>query len=174
MSLSSEIVRIMQGCADEIRANLAAEKINASGRTSESIRVREVAGGFQLVVGRDGEHAIETKTGKIMQRDTAPAETLEIGRPAGRVPMGFYYIIKQWTREKGLTFGSERERATFAYFVAQKIAREGTKRNAANVNVYSDAVRGAVGEIEQACKAEVTGLIRAAIDGQRINTNINF
>lgn len=175
-TLESEIIRVLQKCADEIRGNMQAAGVNASGRTADSVRVREIDGyGLQLVAGRDGSHEIEAgRLGTIEQRDTAPFPTVEIGRPAGRVPFGFRYIISEWSREKGITFGNERERSTFAYFLARRIAREGTLRNNAKVDVYSTAVTNAADKIRAICQQYVATQIQAAVGGLTITTQTNF
>lgn len=172
--LETVIVRTLHDCADAIRANMQAQNINASGRTSESIRVRDMGGdGYQLVAGRDGDHTIEAGLEIITQRDTAPFPTVEIGRPGGNVPKGFYYIIREWTREKGLQFSSETERGTFAYFTARKIAREGTKRNQENADVYSTQATECANAIREACKKYLKDTIRAATGGFSITTSTN-
>ena len=79
----------------------------ASGKTAASLNVMAEADFVSLL----GRKAIGT---------------LETGRKAGPVPKNFYLIIKQWSKDKGLTFESESQRGTFAYFVAKKIAEEGT------------------------------------------------
>ena len=104
----------------------------------------------------------------IYGSDTAPIPTLEFGRKSGKVPRGFYYIIKEWTREKGLNFASESERGTFAYFVARKIAREGTKRNMTNADVYSTPVMNAKDRIEKAVKANLNNTLMAALTSPRV------
>lgn len=147
MELKDEVIRILTDTRDEIRANMSANGINASGRTSASIRVLVYDGGVRLVGGTDGTHAV---TRDIYGSDTAPIPTLEIGREGGKVPRGFYHIIKEWSREKGLQFNTEGERSTFAYFVAQKIAREGTRRHMLAVDVYSTPVNKAVGRVSDA------------------------
>ena len=65
--------------------------------------------------------------------------TLETGRKSGKVPAGFYQIIKQWVIDKGISFDSQSERNSFAYLVSRKIAREGTQlyRTGAEADVYT-------------------------------------
>ena len=136
MALNDDIVRsvsaALERCREAIRATMAAEGVDASGRTSDSLRVVQRTDGFDLVGGGEG---------------AAPIPTLEVGRGGGAVPVGFYYIIKQWTRDKGLQFGSETQRGTFAYFAAQKIAREGTQRHKSPKDIYSTHARNTAEEI---------------------------
>lgn len=139
----------LQQCRSEIQANMASKGVNASGRTSRAFDVRKVAGGYELVLRHDIQVAIPKKPrgfGSVFV-GTAPLETLEVGRPGGKVPSGFYYIIKQWTRDKGLSFGSETDRQRFSYFTARKIAKEGTKRNKRNVQIYKIPVNRAKADI---------------------------
>ena len=174
-TLETEIIRVLQDCASEVRENMESMGVNASGRTSASVRVREVGGHFQIVAGRDGDHAIEAGAfGSIQQRDTAPFPTVEVGRPAGGVPRGFYYIIKEWSKEKGLTFASEKERATFAFFVSRKIAREGTERNTNNIDVYTTPVTKAAEKVRKVCNEYIARQVRAAIGRFGVSTNTNI
>ena len=165
--LESEIIKVLEQTKQEIRANMSSKRINASGRTSESLRVEKYADGLRLVGGTNGTHGIADSP-DIYGSDTAPIPTLEFGRKSGKVPRGFYYIIKEWTREKGLNFASESERGTFAYFVARKIAREGTKRNEANADVYSTPVMNAKDRIEKAVKANLNNTLTAALTSPRV------
>ena len=127
-SLTNDIRKALLQCKAEILAAMDAKNINASGRTARSLQVVETNDTIGLY---------------LVGKDHAPLSTLEIGRPGGRVPKGFYQIIKQWTYDKNLQFSSERERATFAYFTARKIAADGTKRHEQPVEVYSVPVQQA-------------------------------
>ena len=73
----------------------------------------------------------------------------------GKVRAGFYGMIKQGTRDKGLQCGTESERGTFAYFVARKIAREGTQRHRLPVDVYSTPAKAAKNAIESVLRRMV-------------------
>ena len=65
--------------------------------------------------------------------------TLETGRKPGRVPKNFRAIIEQWAKDKGITIEKPK---TFAYFVAKKIATEGTKlfRQGGRDDIYSTEI----------------------------------
>ena len=126
--------------ADEIRGNMATKGINASGRTSSSITVRQLQTGVQLVGGGD---------------DTAPIATVEVGRGGGAVPYGFTAILEQWSIDKGLSFETAARRHSFAYLLAKKIAREGTHRHAFPEDVYSGTVDVAVKDIREIVAKEV-------------------
>ena len=167
--LESEIIKVLEQTRDEIRANMEAQHINASGRTSASLRVEEYQGGVRLVGGYDKRRDIRDAPG-IYANETAPIPTLEFGRECGKVPRGFYYIIKDWTRAKRLSFENESERATFAYFVAKKIAREGTLRNDAHADVYSTPTVKARDRINGILRQTVKGAILQGLAGGKIQT----
>ena len=140
-SIIDEVVNILLDVRVEIQSNMESKGINASGRTSRGMQVQRYESGVRLVLTGD---------------DVAPLATLEVGRAGGRVPMGFTDIIEQWSREKGLTFANEKDRRSFSYFTARKIAREGTERHKMPVDVYSDAVTRGVDKIKQLVNAQVT------------------
>ena len=146
MQITDQIAQILERCKTQIQANMASHNINASGRTSKSLTVERYAGGVRLI----------SKGEKV-----APFETVQYGRQAGKVPKGFYYIIKEWSREKGLTFDRESERSTFAYFLSRKIAREGTQRHRTpDEQVYTPPVTEAVKEIRATIGANVVQIIK--------------
>lgn len=170
-TLEADIIRILSETRDKIRANMDAQKVNASGRTSASIRVEPYEGGVKLVGGTDSDHKIEDYPaimGTLDASDTAPIPTLEVGRVGGNVPRGFYYIIREWSREKGLNFSSESERGTFAYFVARKIARSGTKRSTAPLDIYSTPVEEAKVKINEILRESLSHTVRAALGGSSV------
>lgn len=172
--LESDIINVLEQTKQEIRANMEARRINASGRTSASLRVETYDKGVRLVGGTEGTHRVTEYPawrGTADAPDTAPIPTLEFGRKGGDVPRAFYYIIKQWSRDKGLQFGSESERGTFAYFVARKIARDGTQRNKQHTDVYSTPVENAKERITQAIQASVNNTLKAALTQAR-TTNL--
>lgn len=135
--MQNDLQKIVADRLERLKADIQAEMdnkgVNASGKTRGSFRVEQYDSGVRLVGGWD---------------NTAPIPTLEVGRGGGAVPQGFYYIIKEWSRQKGIQFDTERERGTFAYFLARKIAREGTLRNKTNVDVYSTLTKQASDELK--------------------------
>lgn len=164
-TLEEQIYDILFRTRDKVRANMERERINASGRTSASIRVEKRGNMIALVGGNDGVHSI-TDAPDIDAPNTAPIPTLEIGRKGGGnppVPRGFYYIIREWSRVKGISFANESERSTFAYFLSRKIAREGTKRHTQHANVYSAPVNEAKEEIKNAINSTIAGVLRNAL-----------
>lgn len=152
------IAQILLQARDEIRANMASKGINASGRTSSALQVVQVGGKISLVKA-EGQNA--------------PFGTLQYGRAGGRVPTGFYEILKQWSRDKGLSFINEQERGMFAYFLARKIAREGTKRHRTPRNdIYDKPLENAVDGIRQEARQYVLGNIKAVLASGYANTNL--
>lgn len=146
MNLTDKIADILERCKTEIQASMEQEGVNASGRTSRSLQVERYEGGVRLV---------------SRGQNIAPFETLQYGRKEGKVPKGFYEIIKQWSIDKGITFATNSERGTFAYFLSRKIAREGTARfKQPNEQVYTPAVSEAVKAIRATIGANVVNIIK--------------
>lgn len=153
--LKTEILRVLEETKQQIQENMRAQGINASGRTSASLHTVVRDGGNALALVGGGEGA-------------APIPTLELGRREGKVPTGFYYIIKQWTRDKGMNFQTETERGTFAYFVARKIAAQGSSkfRNPSKrTDVYSTAAKTCAGKIAEIANGYVARTIKGAFEG---------
>lgn len=169
--LENEIMSVLEQTKKEIQANMEAKRINASGRTSASLMVEKYEGGMRLVGGSNGTHDIADSP-SIYGSDTAPIPTLEFGRKDGKVPRGFYYIIREWTKEKGLNFASDNERNRFSYFVARKIAGEGTKKSREHRydDVYSTPVATASGRIKTILRNSVKGALLAALAGGKVQT----
>lgn len=152
------IAQILLQARDEIRANMQTQNINASGRTSAALQVVQ-GGGKIALIKAEGQNA--------------PFVTLQYGRAGGRVPAGFYEILKQWSRDKGLSFANEQERGTFAYFLARKIAREGTKRHRSPRNdIYDKPLENAVDGIRQEARNYVLGNIKAVLASSYADTNL--
>ena len=77
------LIATLERIRAKIAANINSKGLRASGKP-DSIRLTDT--GAQLVaVGR------------------GYFQSLELGRPAGRVPRGFAYIIRQWILDKGLS-----------------------------------------------------------------------
>ena len=147
-SVMDEIERVLLEVRDEIKAKMASEGVNASGRTSAGIQVQRYENGVRLVM-----------TGE----DVAPLATLEVGRRGGKVPMGFADIIEQWSRDKGLSFPRDRDRRHFAYLTARKIARRGTQRHQQPIDIYSEEVTRGVARLKEGIKAQVTEYIHNSL-----------
>ena len=71
---------------------------------------------------------------------------LETGRKPGKVPKWFYQKIQQWAKDKGIQVENPK---SFAYFVARKIAREGTElhRQGGRADIYSPEIEKTIQEI---------------------------
>jgi hypothetical protein len=137
---------ILERAKEQIISNIESKGIKASGRTQNSLRVEQTDTGIRLVGGGAG---------------AAPIHTLEVGRPGGKVPKGFYEIIKQWSRDKGFQFESETRRNSFAYLTAKKIQKEGTERHRNNRNdIYSEVVREAREDINRLLPLEIVKSIK--------------
>ena len=147
-SVIDEIERVLLDVRDEIRAKMASEGVNASGRTSAGMQVQRYESGVRLVL-----------TGE----EVAPLATLEVGRAGGKVPLGFADIIEQWSRDKGLAFPTDGDRRSFAYLTARKIAREGTERHKSPIDIYSEEVERGLSRIRQNIKVEVTEYIHNSL-----------
>lgn len=148
MDIRQNIAAILERCKADIETNMETQNVNASGRTVGSLAVVSDNEGLRL---------------GLFGNTHAPLVTLEVGRAGGRVPAGFYQIIKQWTRDKGLQFVTESERGTFAYFVARKIAREGTQRHRLPIDVYSTPVKAARNAIESVLRRMVKVWIETSL-----------
>jgi len=119
----------------------------ASGRTIASLRVEASEDGGTLF----GRKAFGT---------------LETGRRGGRVPKGFYQIILQWVKDKRIAVEKPK---TFAYFVARKIAREGTSlyRSGGRADIYSNEIPNTVESIGK----RIMGVLTMEVERININSN---
>lgn len=152
MDIRNSILTILERCKSDIELNMDTQDVNASGRTVGSLAVVSDAQGLRL---------------GLFGNAHAPLGTLEVGRVGGIVPAGFYQIIKQWTRDKGLQFATESERGTFAYFVARKIAREGTQRHRLPVDVYSTPTKAARNDIETVLRNMIQAFVTTSVQSTK-------
>ena len=152
MDIRQNIASILERCKADIETNMETQNVNASGSTVGSLAVISDNDGLRL---------------GLFGNTHAPLGTLEVGRAGGRVPAGFYQIIKQWTRDKGLSFATESERGTFAYFVARKIARDGTQRHRLPVDVYSTPAKAARNEIESVLRNMIQAFIKTSVQSTK-------
>ncbi|MCI6050054.1 hypothetical protein [Phocaeicola plebeius] len=123
--VSSELEALKQ----KVIENQKNSGLVASGRTIASMKVE---------VTEDG--------GVLWGR--SPFGTLETGRKPGKVPAGFWKIIRQWMDDKGIQV---QKPDSFAYLVARKIANEGTQlfRNGGRDDIYSPEVKDTVERVSQ-------------------------
>lgn len=131
-----------------IVANIDSTGRKASGRTADSMRTEITKQGGTLF-GRDAFGSLET------------------GRKPGKVPAGFYQIIRQWVIDKGISFNSQSERNSFAYLVSRKIAKEGTMlyRKGADADVYTAEIPETIERI----KDRVGFLMRVEFESIKLN-----
>lgn len=156
--IKAGVVDLLERAKADIQARMAAEDINASGRSSASFRVVTYDGGVMLVYGG---------------KDTAPLPTLEVGRPAGNVPGGFRVtkagvvdvsntfkaILIRWAAEKGIPdFGWGR-----ATMLGRRIAAEGTMRHKQPVDVYTSVVMGVAEQVKDGLRSVFTMKIHEII-----------
>ena len=128
----------LEALKERIIAQHLAAGQKASGRTAASLRV-ETTENEGTLYGRSAFGVLET------------------GRKAGKGPMGFEDIIRQWIIDKGIQARpipyktdrmhkyspQERGERSLAFLIARKIRREGTKlyRQGGRNDIYSDAIR---------------------------------
>lgn len=119
----------------------------ASGRTIASLKV-EITGDGGVLWGR------------------SPFGTLETGRKPGKVPAGFWKIIRQWMDDKGIQVEKP---DSFAYLVARKIANEGTQlfREGGFYKIYSPEVKDTVERV-----SDGIGILFGS-EVEHINLNFN-
>ena len=112
----------------ELKDNIIARHVDAgqvaSGRTKEGFEVKMLSPYHGQLLGY------------------SYSGVLERGRRPGKTPKEFRLIIERWAIAKGITFSSEADRSRFAYFVSQKIRREGTKlyRSGSSIDIFSSAI----------------------------------
>ena len=145
------VIGILNDAKEQIQLQMEVEdaagwNINASKRTSDSLRIVEDRHRISLIIG--GENL-----------KTAPLKTLEIGREGGKVPYKFLDIIKQWIIDKGLAVKQityvreetanwkpkytveERSLKRAAGAISTKIKEKGTRRHLEPRNdIYSNVV----------------------------------
>lgn len=155
---AQNIAQILTQARDEIRANMAAKGINASGRTSAALQVVQRGGRIELIKA-EGQNA--------------PFGTLQYGRAKGRVPRGFFYIIQQWTRDKGFSFENEKHRNAFTAYVVKKVKTEGTNRHRSpRTDIYDEPLAKAVDGIRQEALKHVIDGIKAVLASGYTSTDL--
>lgn len=92
--------------------------------------------------------------------------TLETGRKPGKVPAGFWKIIRQWMDDKSIQVEKP---DSFAYLVARKIANEGTQlfREGGFYKIYSPEVKDTVERV-----SDGIGILFGS-EVEHINLNFN-
>lgn len=156
MDVRKEIAGILENARADIQANLEAEGVNASGRTSNSLQVEVYADGVRLFSDGSG----------------APIQTTEFGRRAGAIPSNFTDIIEQWSRDKGISFDTDKERRAFASAVAWgKIRMRGYGRpspsdhGSALETIYTPVVDKYIPQIKKAVKSGILLDVHSIVKG---------
>lgn len=121
--------------AERIKSNLDTTGTTASGRTKDSIEVVAIDGEL-TIYGRRFFEGVET------------------GRPAGKIPYRFQYIIRQWMSDKAIEdqFGQkEWQKRNAAYLIAQKIKDSGTQlyRDGGRSDIFSNVITEMLPELEE-------------------------
>lgn len=144
----------LEGLRQRIAQNILNNGQQASGQTIQSLRVETAP-----------------ETGRLYARPYFG--TLETGRKAGPVPKGFAEIIEEWTLNKGLglQFDKKYKLQSFAYLVARKIWKEGTKlhRTGGRSDIYSKEIPITVNNISKRMATVIAGGIST---GKQIKLNL--
>lgn len=151
MAGKDEALRIVRSELNDLRLRIIDHHVNvgqkASGRTIESLHVEMQEGGG-ILWGRKAFGVLET------------------GRKGGKVPKGFYQIIQQWVKDKGIQVKNPK---SFSYLVARKIAREGTSlhRSGKVEDIYSTETEKTIESIMN----KVFGIFKKDVEHINLNSN---
>lgn len=75
--------------------------------------------------------------------------TLEVGRKAGKVPFNFKQIIVDWSIAKKISFSTATQRNQWAWFVARKIQRQGTRRHKNPQDIFTTPLADLTADIAE-------------------------
>lgn len=164
MQVEEVVIGILKTTAANIRQNMESKGINATGRTSLSVRVRKVGSDLELVGGGDSQ----AWGGK-----TAPFETIEIGRKPGGDYKQLRGAIYYWTIAKGFDFDDSSHRWAVSTNIAKNIVAHGTRRYSQHEDVYTTEVKEASEKIRAELFDGVAGAFRQAIADFNIATKTN-
>lgn len=154
MDVRQAIVQSLTQARDEIRLNMSSKGVNASGRTSNSLRVEDRGNSIVLVIGGD-----RTKYGR-----TAPLETLEIGSRPGVRGDWFKSVIHQWTIDKGMAFENESHRWAVSTIIARNIEEGGTERHRSPIDVYSSTTERTTKNIRSLIAGDFAQMMKTMIN----------
>lgn len=153
--VSDILKRHLENVKAAIAKQMEANKRNASGRSVASLTV-EVAGNIGTLFG--------SKSFLAMER----------GRKGGKVPKGFYDIIRQWIIDKGIAYTpipsktqrailspDERGLRSLAGAIAYRIMKDGTRLH--RDGGYNDIYTTAVNEELKLLHAEVVDMTAQSI-----------
>lgn len=152
-AIGQAMERALIACKDEIIARHLAAGQKASGATAASLSVVKVGSmHYQLV-----------------QTGGAPLGTLDEGRKGGKIPKGFAAIVQKWADAKGISFPNVKEANRFARAVAFKIAKEGTQRSHAPVDIVGTPVEN----LRKSIAAEIAPIYKGEVMRQIFRTDFN-
>lgn len=122
MDLNEIVLGCLNEFVEEMKTNIVQSGKNTTGKAKDNIRIEHENGNYKVI-------------------GVPYFNTLEEGREGGKVPKGFYHIIKKWAVDKGLFGSTDRELSRFAYFTSRKIADMGTEqyRLGKRTDIYTDA-----------------------------------
>ena len=130
-------------------------------KLKQEIIDRHVAAG-QVASGKTKD-SFQVDTQELSGQLLGPqwAGVLERGRKPGKVPANFRDILIRWAAAKGITFQSESQAKSWAYFVSKKIRAEGTElyRSGATVDIFTTAVD----EMEKSLTEEISQMFQQEI-----------
>ena len=117
--LSKELEQLKE---DIIRRHEEAGQV-ASGRTRAAFEVK-----------------VSDSSGQLL--GNSYAGVLERGRRGGKVPYDFKDILLRWAEAKGIYFANNTDARRWAWFVTQKIQREGTTlyRSGQTVDIFTTPI----------------------------------
>lgn len=153
MDVRSIITGELTNALGTIRDNMESKGVNASHRTSNSLRVEDRGDSIVLVIGGD-----RSKYGR-----TAPLETLEIGSRNGVRGAWFKSIIHQWTIDKGMVFENDSHRWAVSTLIARKIEEEGTNRHRSPIDIYSSVVQDTMSNLRTLLAGDFRNMINTMI-----------
>ena len=157
MTTTDIIKQVLDKMVAQIRSNLESTNTNASGRTSDSLRVE-----------------VDATSGRIYGRRYFRG--VEQGRAGGRVPRNFHSIIRQWILDKGLTYQAipykrkpsakwqpkytpeERGLRQMASAIARTIEKSGTSlyRRGGRTDIFTNVIENNKADILKVAKEIIT------------------
>lgn len=127
-----------------IAANMAAHHRMASGRSVASLVVEPSQRGMALYGG-------------------AQWATMQRGRAAGKVPMNFREIIKDWIKAKGIAIsGGEKGLNSAAFLISRSIMKKGTTLH--QHHGYDDIFDSLIEKEFEKVNADATNIVGMAVD----------
>lgn len=144
MDLNEAIIARLERLKTDIQNRLEDFKENATGRTSDSIRVEVDGNVFRLVAGG---------------QDTAPIATLETGNP----PRTYVSIdkLEEWAIAKHQRYGTP---IPNPYAVQKAIWEHGTIRYTNPRDIYSTLVEECAEELQDVLKVIVTDIVKSNLE----------